>query len=82
MTKKIVNIYYMPTNLSQQMQKKSNKKAKKKPTLNDVFFKTKTHMMPNGDIHTGSRHTKNSRLVKKAKPKKKIKKKTNTYGKR
>ena len=37
----------------------------------------KTHTMPNGDIHTGAKHTKNSKLVKKAtkkvvqKPKKK-----------
>jgi len=30
----------------------------------------KTHKMPNGDIHTGAKHTKNSKLVKKA-PKKK-----------
>lgn len=26
----------------------------------------KTHKMPNGDIHTGAKHTKNSKLVKKA----------------
>ena len=27
----------------------------------------KTHKMPNGDIHTGAKHSKNSKLVRKAK---------------
>lgn len=31
----------------------------------------KTHTMPNGDIHTGKTHTKNSKLIKKAKKNKK-----------
>lgn len=26
----------------------------------------KTHTMPNGDIHTGAKHSKSSKLVKKA----------------
>ncbi len=34
-----------------------------------LAYKGKTHKMPNGDIHTGAKHTKSSRLVKKA-PKK------------
>lgn len=34
----------------------------------------KTHTMPNGDIHTGAKHTKDSKLVKKAPKKKAVKK--------
>ena len=41
-------------------------RVKTKPTKKGM----KTHKMPNGDIHTGAKHTKNSKLVKKA-PKKK-----------
>tara|TARA_R110000803_G_scaffold202821_2_gene268144 strand:- start:1275 stop:1481 length:207 start_codon:yes stop_codon:yes gene_type:complete len=33
----------------------------------------KTHTMPNGDVHTGAKHSKSSKLVKKAKPVKKKK---------
>ena len=33
--------------------------------------KTKTHKMPSGDIHTGKKHTADSKVVKKAAPKKK-----------
>ena len=35
-------------------------KSKPKKTSKD------THVMPNGDIHTGKKHTKSSKLVKKA----------------
>jgi len=36
-----------------------------------------THIMPNGDIHSGKTHTKNSKLIRKANKKKmKMKKKT------
>ena len=36
-------------------------RVKTKPTKKGM----KTHTMPNGDIHTGAKHTKNSKLVKK-----------------
>ena len=42
-------------------------RVKTKPTKKGM----KTHVMPNGDIHTGAKHTKNSKLVKKAPKKKK-----------
>ena len=58
------------------------------PTTKKTKKGMKTHKMPNGDIHTGAKHTKDSKLVKKA-PKKKapmkkkkpmgIKKKTISY---
>lgn len=51
----------------------TKKKAKPKPKK-----KAETHKMKNGDIHTGSSHTKDSKLVKKAeRPKIKM---THVYG--
>ena len=63
--------------------KKFIPKPKPKMKLKEVFYskpkskasqkskaesKTiKTHKMPNGDIHTGAKHSKNSKLVRKAK---------------
>jgi len=32
-----------------------------------VNYNNSTHKMPNGDIHTGIKHTKKSKLVRKAK---------------
>ena len=55
----------MPTNVYETFKKIETKKPKMK--LSDVF----THVMPNGDIHSGKTHTKNSKLIKKKKPKSK-----------
>ena len=58
--------------------KKFIPKPKPKMKLKEVFYSkptrkadksktNKTHKMPNGDIHTGAKHSKNSKLVRKAK---------------
>lgn len=60
--------------------KKFIPKPKPKMKLKEVFYskpkskasqkskaESKTHKMPNGDIHTGAKHSKNSKLVRKAK---------------
>tara|TARA_R110000796_G_scaffold6941_5_gene24181 strand:- start:395 stop:601 length:207 start_codon:yes stop_codon:yes gene_type:complete len=59
--------------------KKFIPKPKPKQELKEVFYskpiskankskaESKTHKMPNGDIHTGAKHSKNSKLVRKAK---------------
>jgi len=53
-----------------------NNRVSMKPTKKGMK-KTETHIMPNGDIHTGKTHTKNSKLVKKGKkPKPNYKKNT------
>lgn len=57
----------MPTNSYKQI-KNNEEPKKRKMTLNEVFI----HVMPNGDIHSGKTHTKNSKLIKK-KPRKKKK---------
>ena len=55
--------------------KKYDKKKKKIP-LNKLFDMKNKHVMPNGDIHSGKTHTKNSKLIRKANKKNKKKKKT------
>ena len=61
----------MPTNSYKQI-KNNEEPKKRKMTLSEVF----THIMPNGDIHSGKTHTKNSKLIKKKKTKPRKKKKT------
>ena len=61
----------MPTNSYKQI-KNNEEPKKRKMTLNEVFI----HVMPNGDIHSGKTHTKNSKLIKKKKTKPRKKKKT------
>ena len=59
-----------------------NGKIKTLPKKKSDNKSKKTHKMPNGDIHTGERHTKDSKLVKKApkkKPMKKPMKKNSNY---
>tara|TARA_R110002073_G_scaffold61849_3_gene155592 strand:- start:139 stop:342 length:204 start_codon:yes stop_codon:yes gene_type:complete len=66
----------MPTNSYKQI-KNNEEPKKRKMKLSEVF----THIMPNGDIHSGKTHTKNSKLIKKAKqvkPSKTTKKKKKT----
>jgi len=40
-------------------------------TKDGKLFKGKTHKMPNGSLHTGAKHTKNSKVLTHKKPKKK-----------
>ena len=42
------------------------KDKKKKPKPLNKIFKGATHKMPSGAIHTGKKHTKNSKVVKAA----------------
>jgi len=65
-------------NCLKMLEPKKYDKPKNKVPLNKLFDMKSTHVMPNGEIHTGKTHTKNSRLVKCPKGKKicKCKKKT------
>ncbi len=79
---KIVSMYNLELDIDkaratkEQLKKSMMKVGKKKlvnlPSKEDLKGK-KTHKMPNGDIHTGKSHTKDSKLVKKAPVKKKKK---------
>ena len=57
-------------NVLKMLEPKKYDKPKKKTALNKLFDMKNTHVMPNGEIHTGKTHTKNSRLVKCPKGKK------------
>ena len=45
----------------------SKPKKSKAESKTNISKTNKTHKMPNGDIHTGAKHSKNSKLVRKAK---------------
>ena len=55
------------SNFLKMLEPKKYEKTKKKIPLNKLFDMKKTHRMPNGDIHTGKKHTKNSKLIRKSK---------------
>ena len=57
-------------NVLKMLEPKKYKKKTPKTPLNKLFDMKNTHVMPNGEIHTGKTHTKNSRLVKCPKGKK------------
>jgi len=61
-------------NVLKMLEPKKYDKPKKKIPLNKLFDMKNTHKMPNGDIHSGKKHTKNSKLIKKANKNKKKKK--------
>ena len=71
-------MYMDQTNLNflKLLEPKKYDKKKKKIPLNKLFDMKNTHVMPNGDIHSGKTHTKNSKLIRKAKKKNNKKKKT------
>lgn len=60
-------------NVMKMLEPKKYKKKTPKTPLNKLFDMKNTHVMPNGDIHTGKKHNKNSKLIRKAKKKKKNK---------
>ena len=51
---------------------KSTKYVDEKDDSSNPMKKKKTHVMPSGVVHTGATHTKSSKPVAKAKPKKKV----------
>lgn len=63
-------------NFLKMLEPKKYDKKKKKIPLNKLFDMKNKHVMPNGDIHSGKTHTKNSKLIRKANKKNKKKKKT------
>ena len=60
-------------NFLKMLEPKKYDKKKNKIPLNKLFDMKNTHVMPNGDIHTGKKHTKNSKLIRKGNKKKKKK---------
>lgn len=61
---KLKEVFYSkPTHTSNKSKASQKSKAESKAESKTI----KTHKMPNGDIHTGAKHSKNSKLVRKAK---------------
>lgn len=66
-------MYMDQTNLNfmKMLEPKKYEKKKKKIPLNKLFDMKNTHVMSNGDIHTGKKHTSKSKLIRKGKKNKK-----------
>ena len=50
-------------NVLKMLEPKKYKKKTPKTPLNKLFDMKNTHVMPNGEIHTGKTHTKGSKVV-------------------